>query len=85
MVYKGVRIPVLAEPAASDSALRRRTVESALKSLNANERQVILIGFFEGSTCEEIAVRLGLTPGAVKRAARSGLMQLHRILVKENA
>jgi RNA polymerase sigma-70 factor (ECF subfamily) len=55
---------------------RRRTIASLLRKLDANQRQVIDLAFFEGYSQTEIAKKTGLPLGTVKSRVRSALSQL---------
>lgn len=55
---------------------RARTVRSALSSLNANEKQVLELAYFEGCSHSEIATRLGAPLGTVKSWMRAALSRL---------
>jgi len=55
---------------------RARTVRWALSSLNANEKQVLELAYFEGCSHSEIATRLGAPLGTVKSWMRAALGRL---------
>ena len=55
---------------------RARTVRLALSSLNANEKQVLELAYFEGCSHSEIATRLGAPLGTVKSWMRAALGRL---------
>lgn len=63
---------------------RARTVRTALSSLNANEKQVLELAYFEGCSHSEIATRLGAPLGTVKSWMRAALSRL-REAAKRNA
>lgn len=63
---------------------RARTVQLALSSLNANEKQVLELAYFEGCSHSEIASRLGAPLGTVKSWMRAALGRL-REAVKGSA
>ena len=55
------------------SAMARQTVDEAIGELPAEHRQVVKLAYFSGLTNREIASRLGLTVGGVRRRLRQGL------------
>ncbi len=55
---------------------RSRTVAAALTNLNANEKRVLELAYFEGFSQTEIAARLEEPLGTVKSWMRSGLGRL---------
>jgi RNA polymerase sigma factor (sigma-70 family) len=60
------------------SAVDRERLTKAIGSLPPYSSQVIILYYFEGRNCEEIAVELGKTRGAIKQRllkARRGLRQ----------
>ena len=61
-------------------AERRTRVRAALESLDARQRQVIEMAFFDGLTHREISEHLGLPLGTVKTRIRRGLGVLHGAL-----
>ncbi len=63
----------------------RRTVKTALSTLNANERKVLELAYFEGFSQSEIAKRLNEPLGTVKTWMRAGLMRLRGALRLEAA
>lgn len=68
--------------AADDAILSEQSeiVREALKELPEDQRQVLLLAYFEGFTQSEIAGRLGAPLGTVKTRMRSGMMKLREIL-----
>lgn len=58
-------------------------VHSALNHLDASQRQVIELAFFDGLTHEQVARQLGAPLGTIKSRIRSGLLQLKRILARD--
>ncbi len=75
-----------APPEASDAAgdayrsEQREIVAGALAQLPEDQRQVLLLGYFEGLTQTEIASRLGAPLGTVKTRMRSGMIKLRELL-----
>ncbi len=55
---------------------RTRTVKAAFSTLNANEKKVLELAYFEGFSQSEIATRLQEPLGTVKTWMRSGLGRL---------
>lgn len=55
---------------------RTRAVRTALSSLNANEKQVLELAYFEGCSHTEIATRLGAPLGTVKSWMRAALSRM---------
>jgi RNA polymerase sigma-70 factor (ECF subfamily) len=55
---------------------RTRAVRTALSSLNANEKQVLELAYFEGCSHTEIATRLGAPLGTVKSWMRAALSRI---------
>lgn len=75
-----------APPEASDAAQdayrseQKEIVAGALSRLPEEQRQTLLLAYFEGLTQSEIAKRLGAPLGTVKTRMRSGLMKLRELL-----
>ncbi len=57
-----------------------RRIQSALASLNKNQKRVIELAYFEGLSQTEIAEKLGEPLGTVKTWARSALKRLREVL-----
>ena len=55
-------------------------IRLALGSLDAKERQVIVLAYYGGRSYRDVAVALGLPEGTVKSQMRSGLRRLSTIL-----
>lgn len=62
----------------------RIRIESALKNLPSEQRQVIEMMFFQGSSQSEIAATLDIPLGTVKSRARLGLKKLRDVLSRDN-
>ncbi|MSU48771.1 MAG: sigma-70 family RNA polymerase sigma factor [Opitutus sp.] len=61
---------------------RTGAVRAALAKLNADERRVIGLAFFDGLTHDEIAVALGAPVGTVKARIRRGMLKLKPALAR---
>lgn len=48
----------------------------ALMHVSPEERDILLLGYFEGLTCEEMSQRLGIPVGTVKSRTRSAMEKL---------
>jgi RNA polymerase sigma-70 factor (ECF subfamily) len=75
----------IADPTASpqldaQASAERERLEECLKRLDDRRRSLIRAAFFDGSTYEELAARIGSPLGSVKSWIRRGLMQLRECL-----
>jgi RNA polymerase sigma-70 factor (ECF subfamily) len=59
---------------------QRTIVRSALKSLSAEQREVIELAYYQGLSHSEIAAQLGQPLGTVKTRTRLGMMKLRELL-----
>lgn len=59
---------------------RRRRVIAALQSLSADQREVLMLAFFQGLTHSELAERLDQPLGTVKTRIRTGMIKLREQL-----
>ena len=60
-----------------------RNIRNALNQIPAEQREPILLAYFEGLSQTEIAGRLGLPVGTVKTRVRLGMQKLRMLLVRE--
>jgi len=70
-------------PSTAEDVLERERVRSALFSLTADQRQVVMLRFLEGWDHEAIARALGKPVGAVKSLQHRALAALRRMLQVE--
>ncbi|MFO1352135.1 MAG: sigma-70 family RNA polymerase sigma factor [Gammaproteobacteria bacterium] len=56
-------------------------VQAALAQINPDQRQVLLLSFYEGLSHAEIAEHLKLPLGTVKTRIRTGILRLHELLM----
>ena len=66
--------------AGSDAADARRVIQSALTSLNEEQRQVVLLRYFGNKSHEEIAEILGKREGAVRAQLMRALRQMRKVM-----
>ncbi len=61
----------------------RERVRTALYHLTPDQRQVIVLRFFEGWTNREIAIAMGKSVGAIKALHQRALAALRRMLIEQ--
>ncbi len=66
-----------------DLAADRARVRDALAALSAEQRQVLLLGYFEGLSSSEMATRIGVPLGTVKSRVAAARTQLAILLGAE--
>lgn len=73
--------------AASDTlhSEQRQIVQRALAQLPEEQKQTLLLAYFEGLTQSEIATRLSTPLGTVKTRMRSGMIKLRELLANQMA
>jgi RNA polymerase sigma-70 factor (ECF subfamily) len=74
---------VAVSPAADQEASadeRARHVQAALARLGPEQRQVLVLSYFQGLSHSEIAAQLALPLGTVKTRIRAGMAYLHELL-----
>lgn len=77
--------PVAGGPASLDSALTRREVDAALRSLRPRDRQLLWLAYAQGMSHSEISGALGVRTGSVKqllyraRTRLAALMGAHAV------
>ncbi|TWT78186.1 ECF RNA polymerase sigma factor SigK [Posidoniimonas polymericola] len=67
---------------AAEANERRATVQAVVERLGEDQREVLMLSFFDGLTHKQIAEELGLPLGTVKTRIRSGLKTLRQALVQ---
>lgn len=65
-------------------AQRRREVREALRTLSADQREVLELAYFGGLTQVRIAERLGIPVGTVKTRTLAAMRKLRRVLYRED-
>jgi RNA polymerase sigma-70 factor, ECF subfamily len=77
----GEWLSALADPRADDSeAPDRARLRQQLSALNAEQREVLWLGYFEGLSSSEIAARVGVPIGTVKSRVAAALTALRLTL-----
>jgi RNA polymerase sigma-70 factor (ECF subfamily) len=79
-------VPDEASDAVTDTlhAEQREIVTRALAQLPEEQRQALYLGYYEGLTQSEIAVKLATPLGTVKTRMRSGMMKLRELLADQS-
>jgi RNA polymerase sigma-70 factor (ECF subfamily) len=77
----GAWLSALADPRADDSeAPDRARLRRVLGSLNGEQQEVLLLGYFEGLSSSEIASKVGIPLGTVKSRVAAALSALRAVL-----
>ena len=80
----GAWLTQLADPRTDDSeAPDRARLRRVLTSLNAEQREVLLLGYFEGLSSSEIATKVGIPIGTVKSRVAAALSALRAALADQ--
>jgi RNA polymerase sigma-70 factor (ECF subfamily) len=80
----GTELPARGDPAADPGRMvDQKRLGDALSVMSVEEREVILLGYFEGLSSTEIAERIGKPVGTVKSRVRSALEKLRGALLPE--
>lgn len=61
--------------------LDKELVRKAVESLPEEQRQTIMLAYFEGYTCQQISQRTGVPLGTVKGRIRLGMQKLRGLLI----
>lgn len=81
---EGSDVPERGDPAADPGRIHdQKRLGDAFSALSPDEREVILLGYFEGLSSTEIAVRIEKPVGTVKSRTRSALEKLRGALARE--
>ncbi|HJT67677.1 MAG TPA: sigma-70 family RNA polymerase sigma factor, partial [Pyrinomonadaceae bacterium] len=59
---------------------QREVVNNALAQLPDEQKQLLLLAYFDGLSQSEIAARVGAPLGTVKTRMRTGMMKLRELL-----
>jgi RNA polymerase sigma-70 factor (ECF subfamily) len=73
----------LADPRSGDEAPDRTRLRQLLTALNEDQREVLLLGYFEGLSSSEIAARVGVPIGTVKSRVAAALAALRQALADQ--
>jgi RNA polymerase sigma-70 factor (ECF subfamily) len=77
---EGIADPTASPQLDAQASADRERLDECLKRLDDRRRSLIRAAFFDGSTYEELAARVGSPLGSVKSWIRRGLMQLRECL-----
>lgn len=81
---EGADVPERGDPAADPGRIHdQKRLGELFSAMSAEEREVILLGYFEGLSSTEIAERIGKPVGTVKSRTRSALEKLRGALGRE--
>ncbi|HUA24983.1 MAG TPA: sigma-70 family RNA polymerase sigma factor [Steroidobacteraceae bacterium] len=79
-VAEQIEDPNASPPRDAQAAADRARLELCMRELETRRRSLIRAAFFDGSTYEELAGRIGAPLGSVKSWIRRGLLQLRECL-----
>ena len=80
----GSWLAALVDPRSDDSeAPDRARLRRVVSSLNVEQREVLLLGYFEGLSSSEIATRVGIPIGTVKSRVAAALNALRLVLADQ--
>ena len=69
----------------AESQERQRQIKKALDLLPLEQREILMMNFFEGLSRTQIAQKLNLPVGTVKSRVRLAFVRLKKILLEQNA
>ena len=69
----------------SELSRHRAILQSALDALPVDQRDVVVLGYFEGLSSSEIAARVGVPLGTVKSRAAAAMAKLRASLLPGGA
>ncbi len=73
------------ESSVASKSLAKLTVSGALTELNAEQKEVVELAYFDGYTQTEISEKLGIPLGTVKTRVRSALKKLRGVLTTKES
>lgn len=73
----GSGVALTADPSQS---VDHETMIACLRELPEDQREVLLLGYFDGQSCSEMAATLGVPVGTVKSRVRRGLAKLRALM-----
>jgi RNA polymerase sigma-70 factor (ECF subfamily) len=81
---EGSDVPERGDPAADPGRIHdQKRLGEAFRTLSSDEKEVILLGYFEGLSSTEIAARIEKPVGTVKSRTRSALEKLRGALARQ--
>ncbi len=76
-------LSALADPRSADEAPDQARLRQLLATLNADQRELLFLGYFEGLSSSEIATRVGIPIGTVKSRVAAALAVLRQALTDQ--